>query len=535
MLKTNIKSVVQAALFMFYQNTRNCHMKNRVCAMSFLLVCLFSAGAFASTRAGAGAKCRVTGDHVVYVSSATGLADYAEVGGFSLPVEAGWKVIARSGEGLKAKYSWTQIGSGITVPWYVLINNGEKTFGFGVKVQANAICAWRISPGGIKLLLDLRSGGQPLKLGNRTLKACEIVKVESLPGESAFATGRRLCALMCPSPRPVKEPIIGFNDWYAAYGSNTASNFLADAEFVVSLCKGAAVKPYVVMDDGWQKFSPPYIQKMTGKFVSGYGPWEESSESFGMDMKSFCRKISELGAKPGLWYRPLCMENKFSDPTDPEVLERIKNDMTRFKNWGFKFVKIDYLTYDLCGHFKGFDDKGRLIRDERKWKDSTLTTAETILRLYRLLREVAGDDMVILGCNAIGHLCAGIFETSRLGGDTSGKIWEQTKRNGVGAIAFKGIENGTFYAADPDCAGLAEAGAIPWEKNRQWIDLLSRSGMPFFISWRRTLADDDVKRELAEAFERASKQQIAAEPVDWFETSTPHRWKIGGETAEYAW
>jgi alpha-galactosidase len=252
-----------------------------------------------------------------------------------------------------------------------------------------------------------------------------------------------------------------------------------------------------------------------------------------MDMRTFCAKIAALGAKPGLWYRPLCMEGEMCDPSDPTVLERIRADIRRFRGWGFKFVKIDYLTFDWCGHFRGFDGEGRLVRDDRMWKVSTKTTAEIVTALYRAIREEAGDEMVILGCNAVGHLCAGIFDASRVGPDTSGRKWEQTKRNGVGAVAFKGMENATFYAADPDCAGLAEAGAIAWEKNRAWIDLLSRSGMPFFISWRRTLADGEVRKALAEAFRRASVPKATAEPLDWFDRSVPCRWRTGAGTVEY--
>lgn len=348
-------------------------------------------------------------------------------------------------------------------------------------------------------------------------------------------TARRLCSLMCPNPRLPKEPLYGFNDWYAAYGCNTATNFLADAEFVVSLCKGASVRPYVVMDDGWQKFSPPEIKRLTGRFVSGYGPWEESSQNFGMDMKTFCDKILALGAKPGLWYRPLCMEGRMCDPSDPDVLSRIAADIRRFRSWGVKLVKIDYLKHDWCGHFLGVDKEGRLIRDARKWKDSAHTTAETIANLYRTIREAAGDEMVILGCNAENHLCAGLFEASRVGPDTSGKDWEQTKRNGVGAVAFKGFENGTLFAADPDCAGLASAGAIPWEKNRQWIDLLSRSGMPFFISWRRTLADEEVRETLSAAFRRAADGNSFSEPTDWFEHPIPRVWSMPDGIHTYIW
>ena len=486
---------------------------------------------------GTGKACEVArmgDDSIVRVTSSSGCAEYAKVA-FKCPVGPGWKVLTRTGEGLTSQNAWAPVGEGKTVPWYVLLNDGVKTHGFGVKVRPKAMCSWRVRSGTVELLLDLRAGGRPLELGKRTLEACEVVRCESTPGESAYAMGRRLCSLMCPNPRLPKEPMMGFNDWYAAYGRNTATNFLADAAFVVSLCRGCAVKPYVVMDDGWQKFSPPEIERITGRFESGYGPWEASSRAFGMDMKTFCAKIAALGAKPGLWYRPLCMEGKMCDPSDPAVLARIAADLRRFRDWGFKFVKIDYLTYDWCGHFKGFDAGGRLIRDDRKWIDAKHTTAETIDNLYGTIRDAAGDDMVILGCNAVNHLCAGLFEASRVGPDTSGKNWEQTKRNGVGAVAFKGMENGTFFAADPDCAGLAAEGAVPWEKNRQWIDLLSRSGMPFFISWRRTLADAEVRETLSAAFRRASSPGRTAEALDWLETPVPRRWLTASGIREYAW
>ncbi len=54
--------------------------------------------------------------------------------------------------------------------------------------------------------------------------------------------------------------------------------------------------------------------------------------------------------------------------------------------------------------------------------DPTLTNAEIILRLYRTLRTGA-DDAVLLGCNTIGHLGAGLFEIQRVGDDTSGRLF----------------------------------------------------------------------------------------------------------------
>ena len=169
---------------------------------------------------------RMGADSVVRVTSRDGKAEYAKVV-FELPVKPDWKVLSRSGEGLKAQNAWAPVGEGKTVPWYILLHDGAKTYGFGVKVQPRAMCSWRVEKGKIELLLDLRAAGQPLELGERTLEACEVVRCESAPAENAYATGRRLCALMCPHPRPLKEPMIGFNDWYAAYGRDTAKVFRA--------------------------------------------------------------------------------------------------------------------------------------------------------------------------------------------------------------------------------------------------------------------------------------------------------------------
>lgn len=88
--------------------------------------------------------------------------------------------------------------------------------------------------------------------------------------------------------------------------------------------------------------------------------------------------------------------------------------------------------------------------------DRTLTNAEIILRLYRTLRAAAGDTL-LLGCNTVGHLGAGLFEIQRTGDDTSGRVWERTRRMGVNTLAFRLPQHGTFFASDPDCAAHTTA------------------------------------------------------------------------------
>ena len=73
------------------------------------------------------------------------------------------------------------------------------------------------------------------------------------------------------------------------------------------------------------------------------------------------------------------------------------------------------------------------------------------MRLYQTLRAAAGD-AVLLGCNTMGHLGAGLFEIQRTGDDTSGHVWERTRRMGVNTLAYRLPQNGTFFTCDADCA-----------------------------------------------------------------------------------
>ena len=99
--------------------------------------------------------------------------------------------------------------------------------------------------------------------------------------------------------------------------------------------------------------------------------------------------------------------------------------------------------------------------------------------LYRTIRAAAGDALVI-GCNTVSHLSAGVFEICRIGDDTSGTEWARTRKMGVNTLAFRGVQHGAFYVADADCVGVTNA--VPWSLNRQWLDLLARSGTMLFVS-----------------------------------------------------
>ena len=402
------------------------------------------------------------------------------------------------------------------MPWYFLVEENGVTFGCGVKVQPGAFAAWVVTNDGVELVLDCRAGSDPVDLHGRTLEACTLVTRRGAAGETPFQAAQAFCRRMCDRPRLPKSPVYGYNDWYCAYGQNTATNFLADAKAVLSGAKGLANRPFAVCDDGWQAADD----------------WRGVNARWGLEMDRVAARLKAADIRPGLWYRPL--RHFADDPTRPAVAETVRGDFAAFRRWGYELVKVDFITYDWSRTWNAAG-VSPVTRDDLHWQDRTRTTAETVRDLYRTFRAAAGEDVMLIGCNALDHLAAGLFEVQRTGDDTSGCDWSLTALCGPNALGMRAHHHGTFYAQDGDCAGLSYAGAIDGARNRQWIDLLSRSGGAFFVSWGRELLDAATQEALAAAFARAAAPQPAAEPLDWQARADPQRWDCGGETRTYDW
>ena len=132
----------------------------------------------------------------------------------------------------------------------------------------------------------------------------------------------------------------------------------------------------------------------------------------------------------------------------------------------------------------------------------------------------------------MSHLSAGVFEICRIGDDTSGAEWARTRKMGVNTLAFRGVQHGAFYVADADCVGVTNA--VPWAMNRQWLDLLSRSGTMLFVS----LAPDALGRSsdaISSGPRAAATPRPLAEPLDWQRSVYPSRWRLEGREVEYDW
>jgi alpha-galactosidase len=430
------------------------------------------------------------------------------------------------------------------MPWYCIHHQEDQTLCFGVRTGCRSLCYWQGGGPVLRLSMDTRSGGAGVVLGDRSLHAADIVALKGQEGDSVFTTARRFCGLMCEAPRLPRQPVYGINDWYYAYGNNNPELILRQTALMTELATDPDNRPFSVVDAGWAFYSP---------YRPGDGGWNDDfsrpNDKF-KDMGKLAADIRRLGMRPGLWIRPLCASWKdpaslllpaipgrddpkspILDPTIEENLSRIKHNITLYRQWGYEMVKHDYSSYDIFGKW-GSQMEADMTTPGWRFRDNTRTTAEIILGLYEAIREAAGD-MYLIGCNTLSHLSAGLFELDRIGDDTSGKEWARTRKMGVNTLGFRMIQHNLFYAADGDCVGLTKD--IPWNKNKQWMQLLAGAGCPLFISVEPDMLGVEQKASIRVSFAQAARPLPAGEPLDWLTNTQPARWRLDGKIREFDW
>lgn len=442
------------------------------------------------------------------------------------------------------------------MPWYFLFTDGRQTTGLGVETGASSLVSWRTDAYGITLELDLRCGGMGVQLGQRTVRAATIIHRPPQGEETPFAATRGLCAALCPKPLMPAEPVIGHNDWYWLFGKNSATQILESTQRFLDLCPmGSGVpRPWSVIDDGWQQTGPNIESICRG------GPWKTGTEKF-PDLPGLAQKIKVLGARPGIWMRPLLTHDTVPeswkvrtpkppyitsghplDPSVPEVLDLVRADIRRLRDWGYELIKHDFSTFEVTGRW-GIEMNGAsdgVTADGWTFADRSRTTAEIILNLYRAIREAAGPETTLIGCNTISHLAAGLVEMQRTGDDTSFLDWrtsvlewDRIRRMGVNTLAFRGPQHGAFYGVDADCVPLSPD--IPWSLTRSWLELVAGSGTPCFLSINPAACGPEQAAAIKQALALAAKPLPLAEPLDWMRSSVPNVWKLNGATREFNW
>ena len=453
---------------------------------------------------------------------------------------AGVVILGDAWERSYGEMQWRGLQPERVLPWMAVVHHRETgaNWGVGVEVRAGAFAGWTIDTEGVSLWLDVRAGGAPVRLGDRVLTAVVVRAVETVG--SAFACQSELAGALCRDPLPV-GPLVGANNWYYAYGKGfDAGAVLRDARTIAELVGDHPVRPFGVVDDGW---TPEGVAD--GRIASA-GPWDAGRATEFPDMEAVASSIAALDVRPGIWFRPLLRRTRPDqgalgprdgaialDPSSPATLATVAEDVSRIVGWGFELIKHDFSTYDLLGQW-GPHFGASPGRSGWRLADDGITTAEALVNLYRTIRAAAGP-AIVLGCNVVGHLAAGLVEAQRTGDDTSGRVWEQTRRTGVNTLAFRLAQHRRFFAVDADC--VPSTTSTDWALNRQFLDLIARSGTALFVSVDPRTRTDQVDADLSAALRLALNggDPGGVEPLDWLDTTSPERWATQHEQLRYTW
>lgn len=235
---------------------------------------------------------------------------------------------------------------------------------------------------------------------------------------------------------------------------------------------------------------PLDVLQIDDGFQAEVGDWLEwDHQSFPLGMDQLADEIERVGFKAGLWLAPFIAKPGASvlaehedwilrrpngkpspagylwdtfpralDVTHPEVQEHLRKVMyTVVHEWGYRYLKLDFL---YAGALPG----------ERF--DPTKTRAQALRGALELIREVAGEDAVLVGCGCPLGSGVGIFDSMRIGPDVATHWLPEYRglgfllrsepglpscRNAIQTSLARAHLHGRWWANDPDCILLRDS------------------------------------------------------------------------------
>lgn len=427
--------------------------------------------------------------------------------------------------------AWMPLQPERVLPWYFLAWHAGRADGAGVTTGAAALAFWQVDAEGVSLWLDVRNGGNGVVLGERTLLLASIVQISPQP--SGWTSAKALCRAMVAGTTVARtrgehrlDVLYGSNDWYYAYGKNTADGIRRDADLMRELAPSGKARPLCIIDDGYRDATRfPSLPRLA-----------EDIRAKGCVPGIWIRPLQAAKGKPEHWMLPAAHWSDRTtamvyDPTVPEGRQAALDVVREARGYGFDFLKHDFTTYELLGGW-GNHFGASPTRDGWNFYDISKTNAEILRGVYQDIRSTAGDDSILLGCNTVGHLSVGIFDASRTGDDTSGRDWERTRRMGVNTLAFRLPQDRVFFRTDADCVPFTPQ--VPWQQTEAWLHAVAGSGSMLLVSADPRSTDTRAKAAIRQAFATVAEQP-QTEPLDWMESRTPTRWRTHGQAVSYDW
>lgn len=348
---------------------------------------------------------------------------------------------------------------------------------------------------------------------------------------------------MIANAHKIKLPQVpsGYCTWYSKpHGGASDEKHMAE---LADFCKNNLTKfgfDTLQIDDKWQISRRDFTDhNPKGPFPSG--------------MKPTAEYIADAGMAAGIWFIPFGWDHKreiFADRQDwfvhredgsvysvhwagdcldmthPEARDFLDQAIRRMtRQWGYKYIKIDGLWTGLAA---------KILYPQPTYRPDGLgdavfhNPAKTNIEAYRdgmkLVRNAAGKDVYILGCNIAQNMrtlgaSVGLVDGMRVGSDT-GARW-----GGIMRGAYMGSRlyffHGRVWHNDPDCLMLRDPLTI--RQAQSWAGWIGITGQLNMISeWLPGLPQDKL-----DAFERSIPNHgLCSRPIDLFENDPARIWHL---------
>ena len=281
------------------------------------------------------------------------------------------------------------------------------------------------------------------------------------------------------------KPQTGWCSWYDK-ASDITEQTISDTLSVFEKHKNDLKLDFIQIDDGYQ---------------ISLGQWS-TNKKFPNGLHPLTRRISALGARPGVWMAPVMVAESspmfrnhpeaFSrrpdgsfinsmdlrgdgdtaralDVTHPQAIEFLRNILQNKLSEGFTYFKIDF---NLIGV------------DGRCAYDPTKTSFQAYRDIYRFYREVLGENTYLLSCTNFERATFGAADGSRVGTDSSA-YWSDNLcsiPSSIYEICNKTDANRLIYTCDPDVTYLAPRKELDEERRKIWHSLVGLFGGMIQIS-----------------------------------------------------
>lgn len=251
----------------------------------------------------------------------------------------------------------------------------------------------------------------------------------------------------------------GWCSWYYYFSNVTENDMLENIRFLAEN-KTEYPMEFIQLDDGYQ---------------AALGDWLDCNEKFPRGLAFLAGEVRKAGFKPGLWLAPFMVEEcsrlyadhpdwmvrdgeghtrwvsewrgsrvAVLDGTHPQAQAYLTTVFAKLVEWGFEYVKIDFLVWATMGR-------------GGEYHDPKATRAQALRRGLEAIRKGMGDRF-ILGCTAPLGQAVGLVNGNRVGTDIAPR-WQPDRKvykeaptvpNVCRNIINRAYMNGKLWVSDPD-------------------------------------------------------------------------------------